>query len=416
MTVNFYSKRPDDKGEVLISLYCRFSKQQVVYSTGIKVKESLWDKEKQRVRKSANSSEYNRLLGKLSEDVEKIYYDARATGKEVSVRYLKSELIKLEEAIERSDAPVTLWTFVADLIKSSETLKERSTLQTYRETLGHLQRFKKGRYKDLDFDSIDLEFYYDFVEFLTKEQGMSINTIGKQIKTLKTFLNEATERGINKKLDFKSKRFKVLSEEVDTTYLNEEEIQILLSLDLSDSLRLERVRDLFIVGCRTGLRFSDFSGLAKEDITNNRIRVRTQKTDEVVTIPIHPNVRQIMQKYSEQYEVPFPPAVSNQKMNEYLKEICKKAGLNELVPQTTTVAGKRTKTTTPKYELITTHTARRSFATNEYLRGTPTITIRAITGHRSEKAFLKYIKVSNDQHADILMKMWEDQTSLKVVV
>lgn len=217
-----------------------------------------------------------------------------------------------------------------------------------------------------------------------------------------------TDRGINQKLDFKSKRFKVTTEDTESIYLNEAEIQKLNDLSLKDKIKLERVRDLFIVGCYTGLRFSDFTQIKAENIKDGYFNIRTQKTDEFVSIPIHPMVKAIMMKYENEYLNSLPPSISNQKMNEHLKKIGEMAELNDYVITSQTKGTLRVETKSKKYELITTHTARRSFATNLYLSGFPAISIMKITGHKTEKAFLRYIKMKPQENAMKLKKFWSD--------
>ena len=329
--------------------------------------------------------------------------DLERPRKPITPELIKS---KLDYAYGRTETPFSFnfISFIEFYIKQVETTKKESTLKGYRNTLTHLKEFK-GK-KHIEFEDINLDFYNDFNEFLIKKKEFATNTIGKQIKNVKVFLNEATERGINKKLDFKSKRFKVVSEEADTIYLPESEIQDLFDLDLSENPRLERVRDLFIVGCWTGLRFSDFSQIAPENIKNGKFHIRTQKTDESVIIPIHWMVSDIMKRYKDDFENSLPPSLSNQKMNEYLKEIGKMAGLLERINISKNKGSQRGTETYYKYELVTTHTARRSFATNLYLQEFPSIGIMKITGHRTERAFMKYIKVTQEQNAEKLEKFW----------
>ncbi len=204
--------------------------------------------------------------------------------------------------------------------------------------------------------------------------------------------------------NFKMPALKVSWEEVHNVYLNESELAHLWALDLSNQPRLERVRDLFLVGCWTGLRFSDFTNLRPENIIGSIAQIQTQKTGEVVTIPIHPIVRQILNKYSGN----LPREISNQKMNGYLKEISQLASFDEKGIATITKGGSKTSSFKAKWERVSTHTARRSFATNQYKAGFPSILLMKITGHKTEKAFLKYIKVDQEEAAQQLAKLWEN--------
>ncbi|MBU1820883.1 MAG: site-specific integrase, partial [Bacteroidetes bacterium] len=149
--------------------------------------------------------------------------------------------------------------------------------------------------------------------------------------------------------------------------------------------------------CYTGLRFSDFSQLRKENIIyeGRILTVATQKTGTRVFIPISPKVTAILEKHNWEP----PRAMSNQKMNDYLKELAEEAELTDRVELSQTKGGKRISKYIEKHKLVSTHTARRSFATNAYLAGVPTIDIMKITGHKTETSFMKYIKVSGEETA-----------------
>ncbi len=159
------------------------------------------------------------------------------------------------------------------------------------------------------------------------------------------------------------------------------------------------MRDRFIIGAFTGLRVSDFGRLSEANIGSETIRIKTAKTGAVVVIPIHPYVRGIIQNGFD-----ASVQVSDQKMNKHLKELAKMAGIDEEVTINKNVGGVNEQRIYKKYELVCTHTARRSFATNAYKSGVPTIAIMKITGHTKESTFLRYIKVSAEENAEMLME------------
>jgi integrase len=167
---------------------------------------------------------------------------------------------------------------------------------------------------------------------------------------------------------------------------------------------------LFLVGCWTGCRFSDISQITPENITGGFIRMKQYKTGTPVVIPLHPVVTVLINKYGGQ----LPKAISNQKFNDALKKVAEEAELNEIVFKSITKGGMKVTTRHAKHEMVTTHTARRSFATNLYNSDFPTLSIMAITGHKTEKAFLKYIKTTPDEHAKKLQKHWKNR-HLKVI-
>ena len=214
-------------------------------------------------------------------------------------------------------------------------------------------------------------------------------------------MNEATERGLNDNLEFKKKKFKTIREEADTVYLSIKELERFEKLNLSASPRLEKVRDLFLIGCYTGLRFSDFTQINEENVNweKSMLLVRTQKTSERVAIPLHKTVKSILKKYNSR----LPKAYANQVMNNYIKEVASLANVKELTETTITRGGILQKSVLPKFKLISTHTARRSFATNIFLADVPAISIMKITGHKTERSFMSYIRMSQEENADKLL-------------
>jgi len=310
-----------------------------------------------------------------------------------------------------------LFSFIQNFIDTAPTRITAKTgrpasykqIREYNATFRHLKDFAEKNNLCLDFKDIDLSFYNDWIEYL---QGLKLcqNTIGKKIMTLKIFLNAATDEGLNKYNHYKKKGFKILKEDSENIYLTEAEIQKIYDLDLEGD-PLDKVRDLFVIGCWTGLRFSDWNKITPENITNGFLELKQQKTGGAVVIPLHPTVEAILQKYKGQ----LPPLMTNQKFNLYLKEVARKAKISDIVHKTITKGGKTITKAYKKHELVTTHTGRRSFATNLYKADFPTLSIMQITGHKTEAAFLKYIKITPKEHAEKLRTFWQERTKLKVI-
>ena len=214
--------------------------------------------------------------------------------------------------------------FVKSFIEKTD--KKPNTVKGYKQTAREIEGYIALTGKRLQFENVDLDFYLSFVEYLTNK-GYSPNTVGARIKDLKMFMNEAYERNLHTNMDFKKKRFSKPKEETYSVYLNSDELKKIYKCDLSDEPRLDRVRDLFLIGCCTGLRFSDLSLLSSDNIDNveSVITIKTVKTGRTVVIPLHAIVRQILQKYDNE----LPRVPSNQKFNDYIKEIAKKAEINE---------------------------------------------------------------------------------------
>jgi integrase len=182
-------------------------------------------------------------------------------------------------------------------------------------------------------------------------------------------------------------------------------------LDLTSEPRLENVRDLFVFGCYTGLRFSDFTAVKLQDIDleEKLIEIQTQKTKELVAIPIYPITEQIIAKYKDKTQNSLPTPISNQKFNIYIKEVAQRLNtLNTQISEELWLNGKKVVRTVSKWEKVSSHTARRSFATNMFILGYRAQMIMKITGHRTESSFMAYLKMSPRESAKSMLKEWKN--------
>lgn len=280
--------------------------------------------------------------------------------------------------------------------KTHNTKKyKKGTIKTYRTFKNKIESFNKK----LKFDDIDMDFYKKFVGYLNK-LNYSTNSIGKNIKFIKVIMKDAYENGLHKNLIYTYKDFKAVSEKVDDVYLTKHELDVLYNLDLSHKPNYELARDVFLVGCYTALRFSDYSTINDKQINKKGyIELHTKKTNTKVSIPLSSKAKKILKKYNYSF-----PKTYEQKINKYIKEVCKIAGINDNIEITKIIGGEIETYTKPKYELIKTHTARRTGATLMYLAKIPPIEIMKITGHTREQNLMKYIKITNEEVADRLAK------------
>lgn len=424
-TINFYLRDDKVTQKTPIILTVSYDGKRVKLPTWESILPTNWNKETQRpkrVKSFPEHPEFKTRLDSLETKVNKILLKFQTENEEkLPTPETLKEIWKKENNKEKVEEvkPLNFSEYFDKFIKDLSTrVSEKSgkpfskgTIKTYVSLKNVLAEFIKqdSRYKKLDFKDFDIEFYDDFKQFLTEKKLMAVNTVGARIKNLKAVLNHAYENEVNTYLNFKKKRFKVTKEQTDAIYLSVEELNIIEQLDLSSKPHLDRVRDIFLIGCWTGVRFSDLKQIRPETIKSDSqglfIEVIAQKTGNPVVIPILPVVQRILDKYKGS----LPRPISNQKMNNHLKEIGQLAGLNTQESKTITKAGQRITTTKSKFEVMTTHTARRSFCTNNYLAGVSSITIMAISGHKSEKEFLRYIKVTPREHANLIRAFWNDQ-------
>lgn len=438
---NFYLREKTKDGETPIILFISFNSSRLKYSTGKAIHPKFWNESDQlarQVKEFPLGKELNLNLkfkkGTAEKEFESLCNELQRPPSTEELKKRLDEVLNPSETIsetERENRPPTFLELFKRFIQDSETgirltasgkRFDKRSIQKYNTTYSVLETF--GKKYHLTFETIDKNFYTKFVDFLNKpiygkdkeviKKSYSLNNVGKYIQVVKTFLNYATENGYNSNLYYQTKQFKAHKVAGFSIYLNESELTDLYNLDLSLQPHFERVRDLFIVGCWTGLRFSDFTSIKPENIKGDFLHIKTFKTGEPVIVPIHQMVKSIMAKYSGKYPNSLPPAIANQKMNSYLKEIAKKVDSLKVPVEVEGIKGGLKVTSTKyKWELVTTHTARRSFATNVYKSGFPAISLMKITGHRSEKSFLLYIKVTPEENAQKLLEHW-NKSVLKV--
>jgi len=339
--------------------------------------------------------EINARLINIEEKTLAILRELQTKGIELNNEVIKEKLDEIFRAYKNQTGKTStkdLISFIEFFIETSN--KAEGTKKNYKTTLKYLKEYEENKKIKLLFDRIDIDFHNGFIKFLQSKK-FSPNTIGARIKDIKTFMNESYERGLHNNLDFKKKLFTKPKEETKAIYLTEKELEKLYKHDLSGDTRLETVRDWFLIASYTGLRFSDFSRLTKNNIQKDNIEILTQKTLTPVIIPLHTYVKAILEKY----DYSLPKVISNQKFNKYIKEVCEAAKIEDDVLVNETKGVLRTSKTEKKSDLVSAHTARRSFATNAFLAGVPPIQIMKITGHKTEKAFMTYIKISESENA-----------------
>lgn len=396
------------------------------YGTGLSIQHvKNWDEKKMRI-KNVTSEKFkthvNNELNKLQTGIENFYMTTAITNKQkidnsVLREYCDKFFNKLDTTKDKDEVISFLkfydWYiehYKSHPLPSTGKPLAPGTARTYKNAYNLIKRFNDEVYP-LEYTTITLSFYDDFLQW-TQEQNYSANYIGTHIKILKTILNMATEKGYNSNMDFNKKYFKKPSEEIDNIFLDQSEINAIFEKDLTDfkgekinSLNittemLDKARDLFLIGCCTGLRVSDYNNLKKESLFTDEdetqyFRLSMKKGDKPLTIPLKGMVKKILKKHNG-----HPPSrMPEQHINYCIKIIGRLAEIDEMTTKTTTKGGKKVAVNLPKHDLITNHSARRSFCTNAYLAGMPTADIMAISGHSTEKVFYNYIKVNDLQRA-----------------
>lgn len=320
-----------------------------------------------------------------------------------------------EKYAPQEQKPLSLFDIVFQFVEDAEQGKvlndgerlKAGTVKTYRQVFNYLKKFATSeKRKDYETDELTAIWYDRFVSFLYG-LGMNKNSVGKEIKCLKTILNKRIPHAQRAACELVERgKCKVLKEDVNNVYLNEKQLKVLAAHPFTGSL--ERVRDLFLILAWTGQRYSDLEQLTAKNIystddgKHRYFKVRQTKTDAVVFVPIVPELDTVLAKYND-----CPPApISNQKFNDFIKEACKAvaltdagkdAGFADNVEIERTLNAEKQSTVKPFFECVTSHTGRRSFATNGYRRDVPLPLLMSVTGHTSEAMFFKYIKEDPEQ-------------------
>lgn len=391
-----------------------------------------WSQTKQKIKTTFDSddirNEVNNHLNDLRTEIFNQYNRDNHDGIKITTKWLK-DLIKNfhnKPSSNEGDAKIFLTAFSDKFAKEAENRTNlntgkklnRRTIQDYQNSSNKLKSFEQYSNKKAKIDSVDLVFHKELIIYLRSIEFLGETTIGGIIDNLKAFLRDAENSGLKVNPIFKDKNFYSPSSKTQDIYFNEEEILRIKNHSFEFDSYLDNARDWLIIGLWTGLRVSDLLTLTKKDFKNGFIDNQNFKTKIPVTIPIHPYVKEILDKRKGE----LPRHISDQKFNNYIKEVAKEVGFNEKVIGAKTMEMKdelgkplldsegkkihrKAIASYHKYELVTTHICRRSFATNLYGK-IDTLTIMKITGHQTEKQFLSYIKTTSKQHAERLGKYW----------
>jgi integrase len=399
-----FNPKTPNKPTSLIVMYYRFLGKRVAISTGLNVLMKHWDPKKMRVKIVASYPEAELINSQLDHYELSCLEVLRDLIKEKGVltnvqpeEFKSAMLIKVGK--RQADSSNLFITYLDKFIEDRQK-------QPHKYTQGSILVYKSFRRrwvefagsKDFDLSELDKEVLKSFQSNMFKKKFTS-TYVDKLWRTLKSVLNAAEEEKLTVNQDFKSKTLRLEKVPVDNIYLTEAELKSMYDLDLSNNSPLEKVRDTFIVGAYTGLRYGDLQSLKLQNLSvkhgKDYLTVFTGKTNTKVVIPVHPYVRKILTKYNGNL-----PSMSNQKTNVYLKQAAKEADILEQITVRRHTGGTRMEETHAKFELVTSHTARRSFATNAYKSGIDISSIMKITGHSTEAVFKNYIRVDEQENAE----------------
>ena len=400
---------------VPIRMRVNFASKRIEFTTGYRIDAAKWDTDKQRVRNGCtnklkqSASEINASLLGYYTEVQEIFKKFEVEEIMPTPEQIKEAFNALHKPIEevkqRKSTPNAFYKafdeFVRDCGRQNDWTD--STYEKFAAVKNHLMNFRT----ELTFDFFDEKGLNDYVTYLRDVREMRNSTIGKQLSFLKWFLRWAFKKGLHQNNAYDSYKPKLKSTQKKIIFLTWEELNKLREFEIPAAKQaLDRVRDVFLFQCFTGLRYSDVFNLRRSDIKGDHIEVTTVKTSDSLIIELNKHSKAILDKYKD---VAFEddkvlPVITNQKMNDYLKELAELAGIDEPVRQTYYRGNERIDEVTPKYALLGTHAGRRTFICNALALGIPPQVVMKWTGHSDYKAMKPYIDIADDIKANAMSK------------
>ena len=402
---------------VPIRMRVNFTSKRIEFTTGYRIDSAKWDADKQRVKNGCSNklkqsaSEINASLLEYYTEIQSIFKrfeveDVMPTPEQIKEAFNALHKPVSEEPKSKKEAlPCDFFQVFDDFVEDCGRQNNwtDSTFEKFAAVKNHLTNFREG----LTFEFFDERGLNDYISYLRDVKEMRNTTIGKQLSFLKWFLRWAFKKGVHQNNAYDSYKPKLKSTQKKIIFLTWDELNRLREFKIpSNKQALERVRDVFLFQCFTGLRYSDVFNLRRSDIKGDHIEVTTVKTSDSLIIELNNHSKAILDKYKD---VPFEndkvlPVITNQKMNDYLKELAELAGIDEPIRQTYYKGNERIDEVTPKYALLGTHAGRRTFICNALALGIPPQVVMKWTGHSDYKAMKPYIDIADDIKANAMSK------------
>lgn len=398
--------------EHLIYTRYTYNRKYILLRTDVYVNYRNWNGRIGRVRKSDNYELKNNILEQKEIGLEKTILELISRNAEPTLINVKVEFFKVKNQYQddqskpkKQDEKKFLKDYQGFIdYKVDLGTISAETIKTYYTTLNKLQSFQKEANYSLHYNTINNEFYYKFLKYL-RANNLYDNTVDKHIKNLKLFMYHSLSKEKHNNNTFQT--FKRTRTKTDFVVLEQDELRKLYYEYKPKNEKYKEVRDTFILGCSTGLRFSDLTKLSTgsfvitrdankeiiEDASYSYIKVPVQKTSDYLLVPFNHFICEIIDEYNiENQDITFLKH-NIQNFNNIIKSVCREAGINSLVK----VARKKNKELIPvekaKCDFVSSHTMRRTFIS--LLSNMTEITnIQAVSGHKDIRVLTDYIKRS----------------------
>lgn len=412
MNYTFKLKEPNSDKETLIYFRSYFGneKRNFIYSTGEKIKPFEWDFDNRqpndlngRTKKSENHRSIKKQLDRYSSFFTEVVNRYKNINEELSVGIVKQRFDEEFKKVKAKEDFFRIYDEFIDERANDYTGKgiSKSTKTRYEYNRNLLSEFQNYSKIKITLGNFNVKTYNEFIKYCVEVKDHSANTIHRDIGLLKTFLYWALNKKYTYNNDFinfqKPPKFRT-----DEIALNYQQVDEIYNHDFSNNKRLERVRDLFVFGCVTGLRFGNYSRITKDDIEGDFIRVVDMKSKtKNLAIPLNSISRSILEKYD--YEL---PSISNQKMNKFIKEVFQELEFTDEIKKTMKYGDELIEKKSEFYKRISSHTARRSFITIMKNKRVPDKVIMSYTGHTSLEVFNAYYRPSEEDKINYMNEVF----------
>lgn len=406
------------KSDGKLRLRIRYNADKVDFNVGYRAEIEKWSSETQRCKAGTTHGKKKISASEINKEVQRLENLANAVFKEFEVANKIPTKDEFRQAFNTANQIAN--GIQADTIKKpaellfdvfDEFVKENSIQNNWtgstREKFGAVKNHLLEFNSKLSFEHFDELGLNQYVVFLRDKRNLRNSTIGKQLGFLKWFLRWSLKKGYHNNSAYDGFKPKLKTTQKKIIFLTWDELTRLRECQVpSHKQYLERVRDVFLFCCFTGLRYSDVYNLRRSDVKSDHIEITTIKTADSLNIELNDHSRAILKKYKD---IPFEnfkalPVISNQRMNDYLKELAELAEINEPVRETYYKGNERIDVVTPKYALLGTHAGRRTFICNALSLGIPAQVVMKWTGHSDYKAMKPYIDIADNVKANAMSK------------
>ena len=393
----FTLKEPNKDNETIIYIryYVKKENNYFKISSGLSIHPKDWSKENRlpKLKRGGDSYKNRRITDELIKLNEKLNKAIDSHGSDLTIGHLKQHFSKKKEDLIYVE---DFWSaFIKHKIELQEVEKE--TIQKYNVVFLKFKEFQlkyKVKYKLADLNN---DFYSLFISYLRKHHKLYDNTLHRYFNFFKSCLLWVEKKGYKLNTDYKN--YSIKKHDTNDVHLTEEELKLLEEVELTGSK--ERARDLFLIGAYTGQRFSDYSIFERADVREGAIVKKAKKTKVTSFIPLHSKLQKLLDKYEWKL-----PKISSQKFNIRIQQVCKELEINDSIKKVSYMGKNVKEEIFPKWKLIGSHTARRTFITLMSERGMPDHQLMQIAGIKDAKTLQKYKKFNLNTLINNSNKLW----------